>query len=29
MARCLGMTYDDALWFWNWAEIGTRVAIRP
>jgi hypothetical protein len=20
---CLGMNYDDALWFWNWAPLGT------
>jgi hypothetical protein len=22
---CLGMTYEDSLWFWNWAEVGTPV----
>ncbi|HZU06035.1 MAG TPA: L,D-transpeptidase [Chloroflexota bacterium] len=25
---CLGLNYDDALWFWNWASIGTIVQIR-
>jgi len=25
---CLGMNYDDALWFWNWATIGTPVNIH-
>ncbi len=25
---CLGMTYDDALWFWEWATIGTPVVIH-
>jgi hypothetical protein len=25
---CLGMTYDDALWFWNWTELGTPVLIQ-
>ena len=25
---CLGMSYDDALWFWEWAEVGTPLAIQ-
>ena len=25
---CLGMPYDDALWFWNWAEVGTALFIQ-
>jgi len=25
---CLGLNYDDARWFWNWANIGTPVVIR-
>jgi hypothetical protein len=25
---CLGMTYDDSLWFWNWATLGTPVDIH-
>jgi hypothetical protein len=25
---CLGMSYDDALWFWNWAEVGTALFIQ-
>jgi hypothetical protein len=25
---CLGMTYDDSLWFWNWSTIGTPVVIH-
>ena len=25
---CLGMTYDDSLWFWNWATIGTPIVIH-
>jgi lipoprotein-anchoring transpeptidase ErfK/SrfK len=25
---CLGMPYDDALWFWEWAEVGTPLAIQ-
>jgi len=25
---CLGMSYDDALWFWNWAEVGTPLFIQ-
>ena len=25
---CLGMSYDDALWFWNWAEVGTPLVIK-
>jgi hypothetical protein len=25
---CLGMGYDDALWFWEWAEVGTPLAIQ-
>jgi L,D-transpeptidase-like protein len=25
---CLGMNYDDAFWFWNWATIGTPVNIH-
>jgi hypothetical protein len=25
---CLGMNYDDALWFWQWAEIGTPLVIE-
>jgi lipoprotein-anchoring transpeptidase ErfK/SrfK len=25
---CLGMSYDDSLWFWEWAEVGTPLAIQ-
>jgi len=25
---CLGMPYDDALWFWTWTEVGTPVFIQ-
>lgn len=25
---CLGLSYDDALWFWNWADIGTPLNIH-
>ena len=25
---CLGMNYDDSLWFWNWATIGTPIRIH-
>jgi hypothetical protein len=25
---CLGMSYDDALWFWNWAGVGTVLFIQ-
>jgi lipoprotein-anchoring transpeptidase ErfK/SrfK len=25
---CLGLNYDDALWFWNWADAGTIVSVR-
>jgi hypothetical protein len=25
---CLGMSYDDALWFWQWAGVGTPLAIQ-
>ncbi|HLH25820.1 MAG TPA: L,D-transpeptidase family protein [Chloroflexota bacterium] len=25
---CLGVNYDDALWFWNWASLGTTVNIH-
>ncbi len=25
---CLGLTYDDALWFWEWASLGTPVVIH-
>jgi hypothetical protein len=25
---CLGMNYDDALWFWNWATVGTPINIH-
>jgi hypothetical protein len=25
---CLGVNYDDALWFWNWASVGTPVNIH-
>ncbi|MGE3271256.1 MAG: L,D-transpeptidase [Chloroflexota bacterium] len=25
---CLGMNYDDSLWFWNWATLGTPVDIH-
>jgi hypothetical protein len=25
---CLGVNYDDALWFWNWATVGTTVNIH-
>ncbi len=25
---CLGVNLEDALWFWNWAEIGTIVNIH-
>ena len=25
---CLGMNYDDSLWFWNWAPLGTTIDIH-
>ena len=25
---CLGMNYEDALWFWEWATVGTSVVIH-
>jgi lipoprotein-anchoring transpeptidase ErfK/SrfK len=25
---CLGLTYDDALWLWNWAAVETPVVIH-
>ncbi|MCC6174151.1 MAG: L,D-transpeptidase [Chloroflexi bacterium] len=25
---CLGVNYDDAVWFWNWASVGTPMVIR-
>ena len=25
---CLGMNYDDSVWFWNWAEVGTPVVVH-
>ena len=25
---CLGMNYDDSLWFWNWASLGVPVDIH-
>lgn len=25
---CLGLSYEDALWFWNWAELGTPIVIH-
>lgn len=25
---CLGMNYDDSLWFWEWAGVGTPVVIH-
>ena len=25
---CLGMNYDDSLWFWEWAEVGTPLVIQ-
>jgi hypothetical protein len=25
---CLGVNYDDALWFWQWASLGTTVNIH-
>jgi hypothetical protein len=25
---CLGLNYDDALWFWNWADYGTPIVIH-
>jgi hypothetical protein len=25
---CLGLTFDDSLWFWNWAGIGTPLHIH-
>ncbi len=25
---CLGLTYNDALWFWNWATVGTPVVVH-
>ncbi|MFN8523310.1 MAG: L,D-transpeptidase family protein [Chloroflexota bacterium] len=25
---CLGMNYEDALWFWEWASVGTPLVIR-
>jgi hypothetical protein len=25
---CLGLSYDDALWYWNWATVGTPLNIH-
>jgi hypothetical protein len=25
---CLGMNYDDSLWFWEWAAVGTPIDIH-
>ena len=25
---CLGLTYNNALWFWNWATVGTPVVVH-
>jgi hypothetical protein len=25
---CLGMSLDDSLWFWEWAEVGTPLVIQ-
>ncbi len=25
---CLGLSYDDSLWFWNWANVGTLLNIH-
>ena len=25
---CLGMSYADSLWFWNWAGVGTPIVIH-
>lgn len=25
---CLGLSYDDSLWFWNWASLGTLLNIH-
>ena len=25
---CLGMNYNDSLWFWEWAEVGTPLVIQ-
>jgi hypothetical protein len=25
---CLGLNYDDALWFWHWVEIGTPIVLH-
>jgi hypothetical protein len=25
---CLGLNYDDSVWFWNWGEVGTPVVIH-
>ena len=25
---CLGLNYDDALWFWNWVDYGTPIVIH-
>lgn len=25
---CLGLNYDDALWFWNWVDVGTPIVIH-
>jgi lipoprotein-anchoring transpeptidase ErfK/SrfK len=25
---CLGLNLDDAVWFWNWAEVGTPVVVH-
>ncbi len=25
---CLGMSYDDSAWMWNWANVGTRLSIH-
>ena len=25
---CLGMNYEDSLWFWEWADVGTPLVIQ-
>ncbi len=25
---CLGMNLDDALWFWEWADVGTPLVVK-
>lgn len=25
---CLGMNYEDSLWFWHWAEVGTPIVVH-